>query len=151
MLFSRLVRHYLCPGVTKESTTKCKKCLVRGIKPGLSFIHFLCYRKSLAPAALVVIISSSWKLCRSNTLWKIYLLVLVRKISPLYQAWEWDLLPLLCYNDRKSFYSTTAEETSFPGTDSANCLLSLCCTGECKSPSTDMQVFCWWKEEWALA
>lgn len=138
--FSWLARHYLCPDVTKESATKCKKCLLRRIKPGLSFVHFLFYRKSLATAALLVITSSSWKLCWSNTQWKISLLVLLRKISPLYQVWEWDLLPVLCYNERNSFYSTAAEETSFPEADSANCLLSFCRTGEGWSPSTHVQV-----------
>lgn len=97
---------------------------MRRVKPDFSFVHFLFYKKNLASAALVVITSSSCKICLCNILWKIYLLVLFRKFFPLHQAsmvhqpfWESSMLPVLHFGERNYFYSITAEETSSLGTD----------------------------------
>lgn len=99
-----------------------EKCVLRRVKPDFSFVHFLFYKKSLASAALVVITSSSCKMCHCNILWKIYLLVPFRKFFPVHQAsmvhqpfWEWGMLPALCHDERNYFYSVTAEETILSG------------------------------------
>ena len=80
-------------------------------------VYFLFYEKNLSSTVLVVITSSSSKICQCDKLWKNYLLVLSRKFLVLHQGtmthhtfWQWSRK--CCVTVRNCFYCLTVEEIS---------------------------------------
>lgn len=107
LLFFSLARHYFHPLASIKSITRRKKKYDQKMEQMKYQVYFLFYKTSLSSTVLVVITSSSSKICQCDKLWKHYLLILSRKFLLLHQGamthqkfWEWSRFPLLCYSEK---------------------------------------------------